>query len=50
MTDRLKELHRIRDIEEQLAEAQQGLKKVDVEHLFDEARDYALKVISAAKR
>lgn len=50
MTDRLKELHRVRDIELQLAEAQLKLKKAEDDHLTDEAREYALKVMSAAKR
>ncbi len=50
MTDRLKELHRVRDMELELAEAQLKLKKVDVDHLTDEARDYALKILSVARR
>ena len=50
MTDRLKELHHVRDIELQLAEAQLRLKKVDVDHLTERARDYALKILSVAKR
>lgn len=50
MTNRLKELHHVRDIELQLAEAQLKLRKFDVDNLTNEAYDYAVKMISEARR
>lgn len=50
MTDRLKELQRGRDLELQLAKAQLKLKKAEDGHLTEEARDYAFKIMSEARR
>lgn len=50
MTNRLRELQRIRDIESKLAEANEKIRRRDAEDLLDEAGSYAFKLVSDAKK